>query len=194
MDKSKIKARTKNGLEKAQHLGFSRHNFPGGMMAFFIIGALALGVLLSEALTLVSVSEDFRDLPGNNSAEVKLSNSALPVLSAYNIGEEIQSIVNNGRTGTTAPFNVSACLQSINISENALAVEQIQWQEKGPNAWLILHSTRNLADIRSSGGSINAVVVSPNCPESSTSPSKIPVNLWSGTALVAPVGQSEATK
>ncbi|MGQ4538458.1 hypothetical protein ACUH94_07990 [Dermabacteraceae bacterium P7074] len=161
-----------------------------GMMVVFVLVALLMGVLLSRALVLsTSAMQESPASSGAVSADVPLSTNALPIVSPLDVGKEVESVVSNGRAGSSAPFKVSDCLGAIDVSETALALEQVQWGQQSSPGWLILHSTRTLADIRSTGGSVNAVVVSQNCTAKGDTPPQV---YWSGTVMVGAVKHSDS--
>ena len=155
------------------------------VLVAFILAAL-LGVQLTVALEqstasrsrAVSSSVDTGTGAGKNS-------SGLPVVNETALGTEVQRLVDAGMIVPPTTFDATTCLRSQGIPDSILIMEEVAWGGEESPSWLLVHGPMDRETLRANGGTVSALVVTPECgsPDSDAAdPDQM--RLWSGEVMI----------
>lgn len=149
-----------------------------------LLVTLLLGILLSFALDTGTASR----VRTSSSAETGTlglgrNESGLTLLTESSLGPEVQRLVDSGIILPMASFDAAQCLQEQGIPDSVLIFEEVAWGTEEQPAWLMVHGPTDRETLRSTGGSVSATVVRPEC---GTAAETEPADnlLWTGQVMV----------
>lgn len=157
---------------------------PLPLIAVALVLSASIGLMLAASL---SASTEGRDSTSNNSLGSDdgpgKNEAGLTVISEKTLGIEVRGLVEWGQVPSPATFDLEACREEQDITDQVLAMEEIEWQETGAPGWLLIHGPVSTETLEANGGIIHVTVVTSTCgsdPEA-TGPDNL---LWSGSTMV----------
>lgn len=157
---------------------------PVPLIVVALVLATGVGVLLSLSLQVSTTTTLHSSNVGTDQrSSPELGDSGLPVITEDSLGPEVQSLIESGSARSAATFDVDLCLQEQGITEQVLTLEQVQWGDDGPPAWVLVHGPLDRKTLQDNGGVVNVTVVTTNCgtDDGGNGPGD---RLWTGATML----------
>lgn len=160
---------------------------PVPLIAIALVGAVLMGLMLSDALDSTTDSRaELGTTTVRDGAVAGKNASGQTVITDSTVGPEVQRLVESGTVAPTSSFNAARCLEHQGITNQLLIMEEVSWGPSGTHGWLLVHGPVDGATLRAAGGVVSAMVVTDACGENDGR-DPLDSQLWAGSVMIGGV-------